>query len=248
MFFRGALASGDLPSKSGAAELRDLGFAETRHTATEYQQENYFTFLTAEGQAFAVEHLVNTRFGEDVGKKEDYAPLTIGIKVDISDAQKAIEILDKKIRESDAFKFLSGELPAKKKPELLGGDFTGTLMLTDNDSFNAMKITLSDNMKEAVVDAVRGSQLFLERHPGQSSVAFQADKFAVNDAIKSYTGEAFLCSSDSSGSIEQQTLSTVLGNALHSIPASNASSVAVELAQAVKAAFDVLENKNATTR
>jgi hypothetical protein len=61
--FRGALQSGDLPAKSGAAELRELGFAETRHTATEYQKENYFTFLTAEGQEFAIKHLVNTRFG-----------------------------------------------------------------------------------------------------------------------------------------------------------------------------------------
>lgn len=32
LFFRGALSSGDLPSKSGAAELRDLGLAETAHT------------------------------------------------------------------------------------------------------------------------------------------------------------------------------------------------------------------------
>ena len=64
LFFRGALLSGDLPSKSGTAELRELGFAETRHTATEYQKENHFTFLTSEGQKFAVEHLVNTRFGE----------------------------------------------------------------------------------------------------------------------------------------------------------------------------------------
>jgi len=60
LFFRGALLSGDLPSKSGAAELRELGFAETRHTATEYQKENHFTFLTSEGQKFAVEHLVNS--------------------------------------------------------------------------------------------------------------------------------------------------------------------------------------------
>ena len=54
LFFRGALQSGDLPAKSGAAELLELGFAETRHTATEYQKENYFTFLTAEGQGFAI--------------------------------------------------------------------------------------------------------------------------------------------------------------------------------------------------
>lgn len=67
LFYRGALLSGDLPSKSGIAELREMGFAETRHTATQYQKENYFTFLTAEGQAFAVEHLVNTRFGVPAG-------------------------------------------------------------------------------------------------------------------------------------------------------------------------------------
>lgn len=67
LFFRGALQSGDLPAKSGAAELRELGFAETRHTVTEYQKENYFTFLTAEGQEFAIKHLVNTRFGVPAG-------------------------------------------------------------------------------------------------------------------------------------------------------------------------------------
>ncbi|ENF6040747.1 Fur-regulated protein [Citrobacter amalonaticus] len=64
LFYRGALLSGDLPSKSGTAELRDLGFAETRHTATEYQKENHFTFLTAKGQEFAVNHLANTQFGK----------------------------------------------------------------------------------------------------------------------------------------------------------------------------------------
>lgn len=67
LFFRGALQSGELPAKSGAAELRELGFAETRHTATEYQKENYFTFLTSEGQKFAIKHLVNTRFGVPAG-------------------------------------------------------------------------------------------------------------------------------------------------------------------------------------
>ncbi|HCJ6305586.1 phage tail tip fiber protein [Enterobacter hormaechei] len=67
LFFRGALQSGDLPAKSGASELRELGFAETRHTATEYQKENYFTFLTAEGQEFAIKHLANTRFGVPAG-------------------------------------------------------------------------------------------------------------------------------------------------------------------------------------
>lgn len=67
LFFRGALQSGDLPSKSGAAELRELGFAESRHTATKYQEKTFFTFLTAEGQEFAIKHLVNTNFGVPAG-------------------------------------------------------------------------------------------------------------------------------------------------------------------------------------
>jgi len=67
LFFRGALTDGDLPSKSGAAELRELGFAESRHTATKYHEKNFFTFLTAEGQEFAIKHLANTRFGVPAG-------------------------------------------------------------------------------------------------------------------------------------------------------------------------------------
>ncbi|WP_276851125.1 hypothetical protein [Enterobacter oligotrophicus] len=70
LFFRGALASGDLPAKSGAAELRSLGFAETGHVATKYQGEDYFTWLTPVGQAFAIEHLVKTRFGKQPANAE----------------------------------------------------------------------------------------------------------------------------------------------------------------------------------
>lgn len=69
LFFRGALASGDLPAKSGAAELRSLGFAETGHVATKYQGEDYFTWLTPEGQALAIKHLVKTQFGKQPQNK-----------------------------------------------------------------------------------------------------------------------------------------------------------------------------------
>ncbi|HHR0987910.1 TPA: hypothetical protein ACS29V_003956 [Klebsiella oxytoca] len=64
LFFRGALASGDLPAKSGAAELRSLGLAETGHVATKYQGEDYFTWLTSAGQEFAIWYLVKTQFGK----------------------------------------------------------------------------------------------------------------------------------------------------------------------------------------
>lgn len=61
LFFRGALPSGDLPAKSGAAELRERGLAESGNTAMAYQGENYFTWLTIAGLKFCVEHFVTPR-------------------------------------------------------------------------------------------------------------------------------------------------------------------------------------------
>lgn len=102
LFYRGAMLSGDLPSKSGTAELRDLGFAETRHTATEYQKENHFTFLTAEGQKFAVEHLVNTRFGKE--RQQEYH-CSINLEVDVSNVQKMIDEFNERLSNVVGFKF-----------------------------------------------------------------------------------------------------------------------------------------------
>lgn len=102
LFYRGALLSGDLPSKSGAAELRELGFAETRHTATEYQKENHFTFLTAEGQKFAVEYLVNTQFGKE--SQKEYC-CSINLEVDTSNVQKMIDEFNERLRNVAGFKF-----------------------------------------------------------------------------------------------------------------------------------------------
>ncbi|EDS3395383.1 hypothetical protein GR986_000894 [Salmonella enterica] len=82
----------------------------------------------------------------------------------------------------------------------------------------------------------------------QSSPAFKVLSDAIRNGAEPYYGVAALCSTESSGSIEQQTLSTVLGNTLHTVSSNMASSTAVELAQAVKTAFDVLENKNASSR
>ena len=125
LFFRGALKSGDLPAKSGANELRELGFAETRHTATEYQKENYFTFLTAEGQEFAIKHLANTRFGV----KQYCSAINIGVELDTTDAQKALDELDDKIRSSDAFKVLNGGWSFEKSGVLIINN--GQVFVTD---------------------------------------------------------------------------------------------------------------------
>lgn len=68
LFFRGALQSGDIPSKAGANELREAGLIHTQHTSTRFGGEDYFTFLTAEGQRFAIQYLAETNFGRTKDK------------------------------------------------------------------------------------------------------------------------------------------------------------------------------------
>jgi len=62
LFVFGLQPDGDLPSKSGAAELRELGLAETAHTKVTTNKGNYFTYLTPAGQEEAIKHF---------GRKED---------------------------------------------------------------------------------------------------------------------------------------------------------------------------------
>jgi hypothetical protein len=109
LFFRGALQDGDLPSKAGTSELRELGFAETRHTATKFKEGDYFTFLTPSGAEYARQFLVETRFGAEKVASRNY---TIGINVDASQARRAINALDEQIRNSEVFKHLSVKFEA----------------------------------------------------------------------------------------------------------------------------------------
>lgn len=101
LFYRGAMLSSDLPSKSGTAELRDLGFAETRRTATEYQKENHFTFLTAKGQEFAINHLVNTQFGKERQKENVF---TMALEVNASNVQKMLDEFNEYLSNINGFK------------------------------------------------------------------------------------------------------------------------------------------------
>ncbi|SFF37213.1 hypothetical protein SAMN05216563_1315 [Phytobacter palmae] len=64
LFFRGALVDGDLPSKAGTAELRELGYVMTQDTVTPFAGEHHFNFLTPAGQEFAISYLVESRFGQ----------------------------------------------------------------------------------------------------------------------------------------------------------------------------------------
>ncbi|MFT4289687.1 DUF1983 domain-containing protein [Enterobacter sp.] len=142
LFFRGAMHSGNLPSKSGATELRELGFAESRHTATEYLKTNHFTFLTAQGQEFAIENLVKTRFGVPVGGYLGEASgklYSAGIGISIEGDQRKV------VFEADRFKVHEAAQSAIENAVVLS---------------TKMKTSLSDEMEQAIIDAVRESDLF----------------------------------------------------------------------------------------
>lgn len=164
LFFRGALLSGDLPSKSGIAELRELGFAETRYTATEYQKENHFTFLTSEGQKFAVEHLVNTRFG----KQQYCTSMTLGIEIDTSAAQKAIGELEQRIhRNTLAFERLRNGESFIKSATIASCAFQAAAIETPQPVTNIYNISFG----------VRSDE------PEQNKVTISTDKFEVKPGI-----------------------------------------------------------------
>lgn len=167
LFFRGALLSGDLPSKSGTAELRELGFAETRHTATEYQKENHFTFLTSEGQKFAVEHLVNTRFG----KQQYCASMALGVEIDTTSAQKAIDDLDQHIRDTVSFELIRNGAPFIKDATIASGAIRAEAIETPQPVTNIYNINLGIQRDE----------------PVQSKVTISTDKFEVKPGIDANT-------------------------------------------------------------
>jgi len=90
LFFRGALADGDLPSKSGAAELRELGYMNTQNTATAFGGEHHFNFLTAAGQEFAIGFLVYSHFGKKADNKVTFS--IRGEEVLISDGLTSVTL------------------------------------------------------------------------------------------------------------------------------------------------------------
>lgn len=172
LFFRGALQSGDLPSKSGAAQLRDLGLAETRHTATAYGKVNHFTFLTAEGQEFAVKYLVDTCFGVPgvAGSVVVAGKLySAGIGISIEGGQRKV------VFEADRFKKHETAEPISSIASVTGP---------------AIEARLSDDMQELVLKSVRESDLFtslqakIDAQKASVVGLQQAMREAVNDAIR----------------------------------------------------------------
>lgn len=190
LFFRGALLSGDLPSKSGAAELRELGFAETRHTATEYQKENHFTFLTSEGQKFAVEHLVNTRFG----KQQYCASMTLGVEIDTSAAQKAIDELDQRIRDTVSFELIRNGVSFIKDASISGGAIRAEAIETPHPVTNIYNISLGIRSDEPVRNKVAISTNEISIHANveevlRNALAANEEVERLRDAMKNAASE-----------------------------------------------------------
>ncbi|MDT7446260.1 Fur-regulated protein [Citrobacter freundii] len=178
LFFRGALLSGDLPSKFGTAELRELGFAETRHTATEYQKENHFTFLTSEGQKFAVEHLVNTRFG----KQQYCASMSLSVEIDTSAVQKAIDELDQRIRDTVSFELLRNGVPFIKDATIANGAIHAAAIETPQPVTNIYNISLGIRRDEPVQNKVAISTNEISIHANIEEVLRNA--LAANEEVE----------------------------------------------------------------
>lgn len=178
LFFRGALLSGDLPSKSGTAELRELGFAETRHTATEYQKENHFTFLTSEGQKFAVKHLVNTRFG----MQQYCASMALGVEIDTSAAQKAIDELDQRIRDTVSFELIRNGVPFIKDATIANSAINATAIETPQPVTNIYNISLGIQRDEPVRNKVAISSNEISIHANVEEVLRNA--LAANEEVE----------------------------------------------------------------
>ncbi|EPB5227205.1 Fur-regulated protein [Citrobacter freundii] len=190
LFFRGALLSGDLPSKSGAAELRELGFAETRHTATEYQKENHFTFLTSEGQKFAVEHLVNTRFGE----QQYCASVTLGVDIYTSAAQKEIDELDQRIRDTVSFELIRNGVPFINDATIANGAIHAAAIETPQPVTNIYNINLGIQRDEPVQNKVTISTNEISIHANieevlRNALAANEEVERLRDAMKNAANE-----------------------------------------------------------
>lgn len=169
LFFRGALVDGDLPSKAGAAELRELGYMKTQDTVTPFAGEHYFNFLTPAGQEFAISYLVESRFG----KKADFQIGAGETFINNTTLQGTIHLT----AASDQCLMEPLSEAACERIRALNNTHLEGFNVGINPLSHSIK--LSDEMREAVIAAVRESGQFVEKPTGdeQQSVVFQADRF-----------------------------------------------------------------------
>jgi len=241
LFFRGAFKSGDIPSKAGVNELREAGLACTQHTATSFCGEDYFTYLTPEGQHYAIQNLVETNFGMDelrgmqeiiadslddmkqqcvkawegktpviflldryvaIGGK--YTPEEMIAAVDHIQAIRSSQEFSKTAKDVSPFTFRDGPVYIKEaiindvitkanwsmkvNTAESGHRYAAVAGIAVNNA--ATKSRLSDDMREAVIDAVRESDVFKallasqEAQPSALVTTQQAIEQAATNAIR----------------------------------------------------------------
>ncbi|WP_262788437.1 hypothetical protein [Enterobacter cloacae] len=131
-----------------------------------YLKTNHFTFLTAEGQEFAIENPVKTRLvvtvggylGETSGKL-----YSAGISISIKYEQCKV------VFEAEHFKVNEAALSAIE---------------TAVEGCVKVKAVLSDEMKQAIIDAVRESYLLTSLWTASTSGLQQVVNDAVGDAFR----------------------------------------------------------------
>ncbi|MEH4659814.1 hypothetical protein [Phytobacter diazotrophicus] len=181
LFFRGALVDGDLPSKAGAAELRELGFVKTQDTVTAFRGENHYNFLTPVGQEFAISNLVESRFGKNadfrIGAGETFinnttlqgGPINPALtKVSLSDSMRDAVIAA--VRDSGQF---------VEKPNSDGQQ----QVVFDNDRHRAAITANATSLIGAMkATYARQEAMMTELASARASITESINK-AVNDAI-----------------------------------------------------------------
>ncbi|AUU92118.1 hypothetical protein C2U55_25075 [Enterobacteriaceae bacterium ENNIH3] len=175
LFFRGALVDGDLPSKAGAAELRELGYVMTQDTAMAFCGEHHFNFLTPAGQEFAISYLADSKFGRRPARS--VRELVIKTSIDASELQStADEVLDS-IRKSDVFKILSGLCIEKPKSD------GQQQVVFDNDQHRAGIIANATSLIEAMKAARARQEAMMADLASAQAAITEIINQAVNDAI-----------------------------------------------------------------
>lgn len=210
LFFRGALQLGDLPSKSGARELQAAGFVVASHTATPFGGDNYFVYLTAKGQAFAIQYLAETRFGVDVN-------------TDVRSSLNGAPATGGKLESGTSIKMATDDC---------GKQYAASMGVAVESA--ATKTRLSDDMRNAVIDAVRESGLFAELIP-QKEVVFLAEHFTVSSGEVKLAGAVISNALASANALKQPqngNVITVNINAQH-----NDEELSAVIAKAIQASL-----------
>lgn len=201
------------PLRLALTNCERLGW-HTQHTATRFGGEDYFTFLTAEGQRFAIQYLAETNFGKAKDKPEmlvmqkaiggGYTPEEISAAVEHIQGIRAAKAFSKAAKKVSPFAIKDGEVfirdafigngittanwSMKVSTDVNGHRYAAGVGIAVNNA--STRTRLSDDVREAVIDAVRESDVFKALQALQDAqisalvTTQQAIEQAATDAIR----------------------------------------------------------------